>query len=529
VNNISKSIKRDVRKTMALPLAIKLVSSIVTYYVAIYTADIIGAFSDSILKMNASSLNLHIKDLVICIALAIIIIPLFEILWGIVMLNNSLKHDRIVMDNFINKKYSAIKNYDLGDIDYRLEQDPNNYRFNWMEIASRTIAVPISLAFLLYLSVKISALYTLCVVLIALIKIIFPFVINKKLMLLDLDNRNYETQLRNIEIDIISNPIYVNLLSLKDAMFSRHSALFNDYYLKIVKYKFIQILSQSIGSTANTIFNVVVILIGALLASNGNINISHIVQFVGLFAVYAALFTDIENLIFKIPVQKNLFSRMELFYSEHEKNASEEVGKFDRLDVEKLMHRYNEKTTFFNFTFSIIKGDKVAICGRNGSGKSTLLKILCGLIDDYEGCVKVNLENIEHYSLRSLHDTVLYISQEAFVFRASLADNILLFCNDPDKRKRALDLIEELALDGEFTLDTQVAPERLSGGERQKISLARAMISNAEVLLFDEPTNNLDVETAKFIKKIILETPKTILYVTQDKPYSEQHKVVRAE
>jgi len=154
-------------------------------------------------------------------------------------------------------------------------------------------------------------------------------------------------------------------------------------------------------------------------------------------------------------------------------------------------------------TLSIDEGELCAVLGPSGSGKSTLLGIVGGLDRDYQGRAEVFGQDLRALADRDL--SRLRGERVGFVFQAfhllphlTVLDNVCapaLFAAgaDPraDLRARALSLLDRLGLEGR-SLDT---PARLSGGQRQRVAIARALLRRPSLLLCDEPTGNLDVET----------------------------------
>lgn len=161
-----------------------------------------------------------------------------------------------------------------------------------------------------------------------------------------------------------------------------------------------------------------------------------------------------------------------------------------------------------NISVTFEKGKSYAIVGGSGSGKSTLIKLLLGYFNDYKGEVKIDSYNLSDIKLESLYDIISVIQQNVFLFDKSIEDNITLFKEfDPAKMEKAFarsglsQLIKEKGKDyncGEGGCN-------LSGGEKQRISIARCLIRETPVLLMDEATAALDNETACQVENQILD------------------------
>lgn len=186
-----------------------------------------------------------------------------------------------------------------------------------------------------------------------------------------------------------------------------------------------------------------------------------------------------------------------------------------------------------NISINIQKGDFVSLCGRSGSGKSTLLYILGGLDKPSSGLVKINGKSLMHLSPRELH---LFRNQKiGFVFQnyyliseLTALENVLMPALKSHAKSaymnKAIHILENLKLSNKL----HHHPHQLSGGEQQRVSIARALLMDPEYLLADEPTGNLDSKNAQHIMEILSEINQkqktTIVLVTHDKEYANYAK-----
>ncbi|MBU3894493.1 ATP-binding cassette domain-containing protein [Serratia rubidaea] len=175
-------------------------------------------------------------------------------------------------------------------------------------------------------------------------------------------------------------------------------------------------------------------------------------------------------------------------------------------------------------SFSLRRGESIAIVGESGAGKSTLLKVMCGLIPPQQGDIVVDDGPIDYHQAHALF---FLQSQEDILFNASVLQNITLFDEDFDEGRRAeierslrgLNLEPAIArLPGGMNALIRESHAGLSLGQRQRLLLARAMYSGRPVLVLDEPTANLDEETAQQVMDTLLahcrEQGKTLITVT---------------
>lgn len=176
-----------------------------------------------------------------------------------------------------------------------------------------------------------------------------------------------------------------------------------------------------------------------------------------------------------------------------------------------------------NLTFR--KGGKYLLTGPSGTGKSTFLHLLAGMYDSYEGSLAYDGVEVRDIEEGSLHSMVSVVSQDVFLFNDTLRNNITLFDDGYGDGEiwRAVRLagLEKLAegLSGEDGrgLDAVVSEngKNFSGGEKQRINLARAILRRSPVLLLDEFTASLDADTAREVERGVLDLEDvTVIFVT---------------
>lgn len=168
---------------------------------------------------------------------------------------------------------------------------------------------------------------------------------------------------------------------------------------------------------------------------------------------------------------------------------------------------YNKKYIFKNATFKINQGQKVAIIGKTGAGKTTLTQTLMRLYPIKEGTITIDGFDIKQISIESIRNNISYISQNAYVLNDTLRRNIILDKTDI-LDKQILDIIDKIGASPllsriENGLDEVININRLSKGELQIIAFIRAIIHEASIYIFDEPTSNIDLRTEKMIQSII--------------------------
>jgi ATP-binding cassette subfamily B protein len=204
--------------------------------------------------------------------------------------------------------------------------------------------------------------------------------------------------------------------------------------------------------------------------------------------------------IFKIPVE------------EKPKNPYPIIN-IDTLEFSevKFKHQSASKDALKNITFKATRGDTIAFVGPSGSGKSTLVKLLVGLYRPKEGKILYNGHNYDEIDFDQLRERIGFVTQDTQLFSGTIREN-LLFVNPTATDEQCLDVLRQAAchtlLDrADNGLDTVIGEGgvKVSGGEKQRLSIARALLRNPNLLVFDEATSSLDSLTEEEISETIRE------------------------
>ncbi len=275
--------------------------------------------------------------------------------------------------------------------------------------------------------------------------------------------------------------------------------------------------------------NIAIVVVGVYLASEGEMTMGAIIatmmlnsrviapvsQFVGMIIRLDRTMLSLENIdeIMKMPVErvedKNYLTRNNL------------DGDIEFKDVV-FSYKGQQFDVLKNINLTIKKGEKIGIIGKIGSGKSTLWKLIMNLYEPTKGSILIDKSDIRQIDPVDLRRSIGCVPQEPFLFMGTIKDNITIGeqnASDEDilNASKVAGVHDFLGKhDSGYDLIVGERGEGLSGGERQSVTLARAILTNPNIMILDEPTNSMDGQTEEVFKRRIKDIvkDKTLILVT---------------
>ncbi|MBQ3783605.1 MAG: ABC transporter ATP-binding protein [Lachnospiraceae bacterium] len=218
----------------------------------------------------------------------------------------------------------------------------------------------------------------------------------------------------------------------------------------------------------------------------------------------------------KIKSVKNIRNKFEELEEEQQSDRKEKCVTFEHsILLKDVSFSYNDESIVLkNVTMEIEKGKKYAIVGVSGSGKSTLGKILMGVYEQYTGEILYDNENIRQCNTETVTKLFSVINQNIFLLDDTVEKNVSFYKSvSPEKVEKALRAVQlSQFIDMKNTIGENGV--LLSGGEKQRLSLARAFTSNCPIILMDEATSQLDNENMDKIENLVLDSDKTVISIT---------------
>jgi ABC-type bacteriocin/lantibiotic exporter with double-glycine peptidase domain len=195
---------------------------------------------------------------------------------------------------------------------------------------------------------------------------------------------------------------------------------------------------------------------------------------------------------------------------------------FNKITLVNLEYKYDKKILFDKFNFDLILPKKIGIYGESGSGKSTFANILCGLLNDYNGSVKLDGHELK-YNVKNLQKNISYVPQEIFLMNDTIKNNIIFeksFDEQLFKKCCILSGLDNFINKFSESYDYNIGYDSslISGGQKQRIGFARALYQEKPILVLDESVNALDEENEKFIiEQLEIIEKKLIVLITHKK------------
>ena len=291
---------------------------------------------------------------------------------------------------------------------------------------------------------------------------------------------------------------------------------------KYKTYKFNAYLS-AVCSSINYFTICLILVIVGIQVIRGSLTIGAAIAAMQLLDYIINPINTIGIYINKIKTNTSIIEKLVQKEQIKEYTGKEEINDFrSKICLDNVSYSYNENNNAIkDITFSFEKNKKYIIVGNSGGGKSTLLGLINGSLEGYKGNITIDGKRIEDIDPKSLNRLISIIHQNIFLFDDTIRNNITLF-DDTITEKYLEEIIHIVGLEDLINkkgIDGKVGEngEFLSGGEKQRIAIARALIKKAKILLLDEATAALDLENSFNIENMILKIPDLTLIVVSHK------------
>lgn len=319
----------------------------------------------------------------------------------------------------------------------------------------------------------------------------------------------------------------VKVFNLFDFFFEKWKVLADDYVIREKRNQRNVFILGTVSGLVSNLANMAANILAILLLTQGKLSVGALgavfVLIGTLIGSTGRLFSSIANFLSKKNEAAQFFELIDLKEQELENRDSVSVSSFVSLEARDVSFRYplTHEYRLKDVSFRIEKGEKVAFVGENGAGKTTFVKLLTGMLEPSMGDILLNGKGIRDINYRDKYNSQACVFQEPARFHSfTVRDNV--FLGDVEKNRSEEEIDKSLSFAGfegadkDALLGKDIGGTDLSGGQWQKLAIARAYYRNRDFILLDEPTSNLDpvAEADVFRKYLDMTRGKTVIMVT---------------
>lgn len=431
------------------------------------------------------------------------------------------KLDWEILKDFMNKMFalpfSFFDNRSSGDLLHRA----NSSIFVRDIISTSIVTIFIDLLLVLtytIVMINFSLQLSTIVFAICLFLSIFLLVNAKVLRNLTLMNIQNRVKTQGVLTENIYNIVDIKSLGLEKSRLQLWSSKYRNELKGAQKINVFQTYIQSVTALFQVTVPLIVLWVGGHLFMNNTITLGTLIAFNTISASYISPFISISNNYTQLVSLTSYFSRIKDVLNSDSENNSSVAGNHKNIkgDIEfkNVSFRYNQfsANVLLNLKFKIKQGEKVAIVGPSGAGKSSISRLLLRLYEVTEGEIIFNNVNIKEIDLQVLRSSIGSVLQESKLFSGSISENITMeekpdqdIHKMVDSAKKA-NIFEDIAkMPMLFETLISESGNNFSGGQRQRLLIARALYQEPSLLIFDEATSNLDSFTESNISQMLKE------------------------
>ena len=474
---------------------------------------ITGLIIDSLLENKFK----NILYLILINVLLIIIASIYNYLLNVSAKMAAIEYSNEIKEKALKRllklKINVIEKYKSGLLASKIVNDVNNIHHGLITFLTHFIPGIVTLILTLIIMFFINFKITLIIFLITPISVFITIYIakqNKKLT--DISNKEYNEMTSYIK-EQIELKKYINVEKLENQKEQKINDLSEKYMKDESKALFYASISNPTTRLINGIITIIVVLYSSFEIMNGNMTIGIFSTFLIYANRYAKPLNEISQVINRLTISLTSYDSIkELINEEIEEfiNSNDEI--IGSIEFKNVSFSYNnDKEILKNINFKINNGEKIAIVGPTGSGKTTIIQLLLKFYNINSGRILIDGKNINDINTNILRDNIKVVLQDAHLNNENIKD-VLKYSNDVSDME-IKDLLKRINIKPNFLgmndkLENITSIDNLSNGQKQIISMIRAMLSNPKIVILDEATSDVDSLTEKNIESSINELTK---------------------
>jgi len=511
--------KANIRKYSYILLILYLFIAILN----VYTANSLGKIVNNAIYLDQ---NLLIKSLLIFTVFKLLLALssfIAEILCSKVKQILKYKYRVLTVQSLLEASYEWVQENKVGDFLGRIQENINNVADALADflpnILRRILVSLFAIISLFYIDYRFGITFIIFIPLVFIFQMLGGYYSEKYLskMQISASERNSMFQ------DVISHKLVIISLRAENKVNQWLKTKIDKYIKDFTKAMTIMTTAFSPAIILNQLPLIISCGIGCYLAKYNLINIESFITVLSLVLVASNELRGFNDIFANLPTI--LVGGERLFYiwdapKEESGKISEGLDTFP-MEFNNVTYSYAEsnKETIKSISFKVKKGEKLAIVGPSGCGKSTLLKLMAGIYRPQKGKIYAWGVDINEWDINSLRSKIGLINQDVYLFSSNVVNNLVFDdshnnsdINEALKSAQLLEFIDRLPKG----LDTIIEENggNVSGGEKQRIGLARALIKKSPLILLDEATSALDLNTEENINKYLLSLSNEYTVIT---------------
>ena len=418
-------------------------------------------------------------------------------------------------------KNDLIKNInetELSKMDYNFTNTIKNKMVNDLSIIEesyiRNLLSIILYSFMFVISL-ISAIYiqgylTIIMIVLSAIPLLTPIISKKILTNKKEIQKNAKDKYLNSYNEYADNILFVNISNLKLFFYDKLILLGEKLKHESIFYESSLLKTYSISYVLGNVLYSGTWIIGGIFVYKNLLTLPSLIAMTTLMFTIAGPIQTISNIYSEFLSSRKIFFDYLDFIDKSkttDKKPKSKISKIEKIDIKNLNLSFSNKIILKNLSFNFMNGNKYVLLGESGSGKSTFLNSLFGIYEYANDYIAINEKNLSEIDKSSYYDNIFYIPQETIIFNTSILNNITLFSENVDL-VRVQECIKKVGLSDWFNSKDNkfycvLSKDSISGGEKKRLDLARALYLDKSVIIMDEPTSALDFENEILISKII--------------------------
>ena len=444
-------------------------------------------------------------------------------------LNNKITYDikTKLFNKIMSTTMSEYQKLKIGEYVSRIEGDASVICKFIINDLSDFIIYIIDIVVSLYFILKISLKLSLIAIMIIPINFLFMFFLGKSIDTNTRKGKKIADSYFAYLNEVLNSYKEIKCLNILQNVMNRYSSFLNESIKNTFIIKMITLIYNLVNQFIASISQWMILFYASILIIGNKLTVGSYVAFNSYLGKFVNSIYKFSDFHISMKTLKVSMERVEyinsLSYEQPVEKMDNILFKRGSIIINNINFKYDDSNNYLlnNFSLKIKPNSLYGIVGLNGCGKSTLLNLICRLYEVNNGNIIIDGYNINDISLNSLRNNIVYIQQDPFIFSGSIFENLAIL-NHNVKIEDVKKACETAHIDNYIESLPQKYLTRigdgamsLSGGQKQKLAIARAIISNRKIFLFDEITSGLDGESEEYILNTLnlLSKNKTIIVI----------------